>query len=249
MAVINVAFWLAIVASIALVTVILLVARAYTSLLPLITSFVAGATAILGSVVTVVGIVTRLTADRLTVTVPIDPMGIRLTPGFAIEPPATATIVAGGFNQVIVEAEGIGLSARWAYAASALLSGVTLVGVAVVVWRLARATRSGDPFRLSSKALTWAALIVAGGGILASVAADLANMLASRDLFQSTGWMARDVPSLADDLTPADFGWPEPVGFALSIPFWPLAAGLVLALLAGVFRYGAQLRRETEGLI
>ncbi|MDR1077560.1 MAG: hypothetical protein LBL55_02630 [Propionibacteriaceae bacterium] len=249
MAVISVAFWIALIASIGLVLVILFLVRSYTSLLPLIATIVAGATAVLGTVSTVVGIVTKLTADRLTVTVPIDPLGIQLAPGVALDPPPTATILAGGFNQVMVEAAGIGQSARLAYAASSLLSGLTLVGVAIVVWRLARALRTGDPFRLSSSALTWAALIVVGGGILASVAADIAHGLASQDLFQVTGWSVTNALPTAENPTLADFGWPGPTEFALTIPFWPLAAGLVLALLAGVFRYGAQLRRETEGLI
>jgi hypothetical protein len=47
----------------------------------------------------------------------------------------------------------------------------------------------------------------------------------------------------------AQYGWPTPYGFQLTVPFWPVAAGLGLALVAAAFRMGAQLRHDTQGLI
>lgn len=35
----------------------------------------------------------------------------------------------------------------------------------------------------------------------------------------------------------------------LHVPYWPLVAGLVLALLAAVFRSGQQLRKDAAGLV
>ena len=43
--------------------------------------------------------------------------------------------------------------------------------------------------------------------------------------------------------------WLVTAPFALTVPFWPLGAGLALALLAAAFRAGERLRRDTEGLV
>jgi hypothetical protein len=38
-------------------------------------------------------------------------------------------------------------------------------------------------------------------------------------------------------------------GFSVSLPIWPVGAALALIALAAVFRYGARLQRDTEGLV
>jgi type VI protein secretion system component VasF len=38
-------------------------------------------------------------------------------------------------------------------------------------------------------------------------------------------------------------------GFSVTLPWWPVGAALALLALAAVFRYGAKLQRETEGLV
>ena len=38
-------------------------------------------------------------------------------------------------------------------------------------------------------------------------------------------------------------------GMRIELPFWPIAAGLGFAALAAIFRYGAKLQHDQEGLI
>lgn len=55
-----------------------------------------------------------------------------------------------------------------------------------------------------------------------------------------------DLPQLPDsDLST----WLPRPRFDLTLPFWPIAAGLAFAALATIFRYGARLQRDTEGLV
>lgn len=215
--------------------------------LPRVAAVVSLGTMVLTVVVTSWVTLTVLLASKLDVTVPIGELPVRTRGGLTFDPPPGARILSGGFDQVSVTAEGVGSTARIAFAASFVLAGATLIGVAWVVWRLARSLGKHDPFVLGSRSLTAVAVMVMTGGILSSVAGDLGGWAASHDLFAVSGWGAATTgppPASA-----ADLGWPEPAGFSLTIPFWPLAAGLVLELLASVFRYGAQLRRDAEGLV
>ncbi|MCW5954351.1 MAG: hypothetical protein KIT69_19035, partial [Propionibacteriaceae bacterium] len=158
----------------------------------------------------------------------------------------TTAILSGGVDRVTVEATGFSTQVRVLGLLAGVLGGATLIGVCLVVDRLARSLGDGDPFALGGNALRWAAWIVLIGGVLASVVGDLGDWLASRELFRVTGW---SVIGAGETSSIAELGWPEPSNLSLTIPFWPLGAALVLALLAGVFRYGGRLRRDTEGLV
>lgn len=214
--------------------------------LPRVASFVSRGTIAVSLLwVTVLGI-TMFAGGTIQVTAPITPLPIRLHEGVELDGPRAA-IVSGGFDQVTVEASGLSLPTLLVVLAAAVVSSATLIGVCLVVDRLARSLGEEDPFALGGEALQRAAWIVLIGGTLASVLGDVGNSLASSDLFWVSGasWSGES----SDFTSLTELGWPEPAPFSLTIPFWPLGAGMVLALLAGVFRYGRQLRHDTAGLV
>ena len=111
--------------------------------------------------------------------------------------------------------------------ADLLRTGIVL-GVTFLLLLMVRSLRAGDPFTEdNSKRIVWLALLVAIGG----QAAVLMDVLAGH-LFVSGGQ--------------GFSGWGQ---FPLLIDVHPLAYGLVLAVIAAVFRQGVVLRQEVEGLV
>lgn len=112
-------------------------------------------------------------------------------------------------------------------AAPLLLIACTVGLTGVLLWRVVRSTRQGDPFhRVNARRLTIAAAAVLLGGSLASILDAIHSM---------------DLAAQA----PADFG----LAVSGTLSFLPFAVGGVLAAMAGVFRRGTALRSEVEGLI
>lgn len=200
---------------------------------------------ILGAAVWAVLALVALGSSVTTVTVPVSTTPVRVPAGYTFEGP-TATIVGGGFDQVTVSATGLPALTRLVLTASTLLAAATTIVVALVVLRLVRSTAEGDPFALGSRALVttgWVALV---GGTLATWVGNVGDWFASMDLFWLHGWSAVDVDP---DVELSQLGWPAASPLRLDVPIGPLAIGLVLALLAAVFRHGARLRADTDGLV
>lgn len=190
--------------------------------------------------------VTALAGGQLDVTVPVR-LPIHLAEGVTFQNGPSATFVNDVLDQATVQASGLSLTTRAVLALAALLGGATLIGVAWTTWKLAGPMGDSDPFRLGSRALRSTALIVLIGGTAASIASDIGSFLASRELFEVTAWAATSTGSAPDSLTA--FGWPEPAGLQVTLPFWPVGAAVVLLLLAAVFRYGALLQADAEGMV
>jgi hypothetical protein len=108
---------------------------------------------------------------------------------------------------------------------------VLLLVLAVVATRLllgvARSLRTGDPFTTDNagRLTTLAILVVVGGTFL--------------PVFQSIGHDAVLDPLLAD----------APGGGTLDLQVWPVLTGMLVFFLAEVFRRGARLREDVEGLV
>jgi hypothetical protein len=207
--------------------------------------------AVVGAAIVVAAFVALLTlldlsGDTTTVTVPISQMPVKVPSGVTLDG-LRATISDGGFDRVTVTAAGLSVGARWTAAASVLLAMATAIVVAFVVLRLVRSTQEGDPFALGSRALIRTGLVVLVGGTASVWVGDVGDWLASRELFGTGGWSGVDVG--ADVTSLSQLGWPEPAAFRLDLPWAPLAVAVVLALLAAVFRQGARLRADTEGLV
>lgn len=102
-----------------------------------------------------------------------------------------------------------------------------VVGIAsTLLWMIARSIRKGDPFhRSNARRLMWAAVVVLVGGMGASVA----------DVFVSVSF--------------ADAAEGLPIDHAGTLSLLPLPIGVVLAALSEIFRRGAVLRDDVEGLV
>lgn len=189
--------------------------------------------------------IASLTNDQVELSVPVR-FPIVVAPELTIEGGPTATLVEGVMNQAAVLASGLSLTTRLLLAVASLVGGATLFGVAWITWRLAATVGGDDPFRFGEQGLKATALVVFVGGIASSVVSDLANWRASTEIFRVLSWSVtghEHVPELTQ------LGWPLPSDFSVTIPMWPIGGAIVLVLLAAVFRAGASLRAETEGLV
>lgn len=186
-----------------------------------------------------------LGGDTTTIRIPVSPTAVRVPEGITLD--ATATFESGDFDRLTVAATGLPLATRLVMSAAVLLSAITTASVALVVLRLVRSMREGDPFALGSRALRTTGWIVLIGGSLATWVGNLGDWMASADLFRLHGWSA--VGSAAGIIDLTELGWPDAAPLSLELPWVPLAIGVILALLAAVFRYGERLRHDTEGLV
>jgi len=189
---------------------------------------------------------TGLAGLTATVTVPVSPVPIRVPDGVTFDL-VTAKLVAGGLDRATVTADGLSLSTKLVLAAGSILWTAVVITVALVVLRLLRSLGEADPFALGSAALIKAGWVVMVGGTLAAWVGNLGDWLASKDVFEVWLWSSTKELGEGEDL--ASLGWPSPAAMQLDFPWVPLVAGLVLVVLAAVFRHGAQLRRDAEGLV
>lgn len=197
--------------------------------------------------VTVMAAITLMTGAAVQVTVPITPIEPYVPKGVTLQPATAATIHSGGMDQATLVVSGLPLGTRLVMLAAMLIAAATAVAVCVVVIRLARSVMSGNPFAVGTTALLATGWILLVGGVLASVVGQIGDAMASYDIFEYTAGSAPESWNPTGGF--AGPGWPEPAGFTLTVPWWPLGGALVLALIAGVFRYGEQLQRDSEGLV
>ncbi|MGI6877189.1 hypothetical protein [Microbacterium sp. gxy059] len=129
------------------------------------------------------------------------------------------------------EFPGLAVGIRVLLLLGRLLQIAVFAAPAAALFVLARDALAGTPFtRAVVRTVTAVAIAVAAGGILSHLLLDISGALAVRD-------------------AAADLGLDAPPTFALSLPLWPLAAGVGIAGLAAVFRHGERLQRDTEGLV
>jgi hypothetical protein len=204
--------------------------------------FVAVAIAVGGTIVTL----SNLIGPTATITVPVSTMPIRVPDGVTFEL-VTARLIGGGFDRATVTVEGLSLTTKLVMGASSILWTAVVVTVVVVVLRLVRSLGEGDPFALGSTALVKAGWAVMAGGAAAAWVGTLGDWFASKDVFEVWGWSS--TKDLGDGADLTALGWPSPGAVQLGFPWIPLVAGLALFVLAAVFRSGAQLRQDTEGLV
>ncbi len=116
---------------------------------------------------------------------------------------------------------------RALYIASSVAAPLVTLVVIVLLLLIVRTIETGDPFVLANaRRLQWIAFVVGAGGLLAQGLSDFARneMLAS---------------SAASDVVQLDF----------TLSFLPIVAGLAILTLAEVFRRGALMRADLEGLV
>jgi len=215
--------------------------------MPKIVALVSYAVMVVVCGASVVAAITLLSGAAVEVTVPITPVEPYLPAGVTLEPATSATIHSGGMDQATLVVSGLPLATRLVMLAALLIAAATAIAVCVVVIRLARSVMSGNPFAVGTAALIATGWILLIGGGSASLVGQIGDVMACYDLFEYTGGTAPESWNPAGGF--AGPGWPQPAGFNLTIPWWPLGGALVLALIAGVFRYGEQLQRDSEGLV
>jgi Protein of unknown function (DUF2975) len=116
---------------------------------------------------------------------------------------------------------------RVAAASPAILGAIVVGTVAWLLYEVATSLRTGDPFvRANAKRLRWAAGVALVGGMGASLAGSLSA------IYLASG--------ATDDL---------PIDPSATLSLLPLPAGFVLLAIAEIFRHGANLRDDVEGLV
>lgn len=109
---------------------------------------------------------------------------------------------------------------------------LTIAASAAVGWAIhvaARSAREGAPFRpIVARTFTITGIVVMTAVVVGDIVRRIGMTLAARSL-----------PWREEDQIP----------FPLEIALWPFAVGIGFFALAAIFRHGARLQRETEGLV
>ncbi|MBN9612366.1 MAG: hypothetical protein J0H64_02675 [Actinobacteria bacterium] len=195
----------------------------------------------IGAVIAVLG---TLVPAQVGITFPVMDFWPKLPDELRIEGPS-ATLESGGFTTAVGVVTGLSLPVRICWAISQALDALVPGAIAAFIAVACAQLLKGRAFtEVVSRMAMVTAVIVAVGGFAAQVLGDVAGTMAAHEVLQMTGasWNNTNPDASVDDW------WPRP-GFNLSLPFWPLAAGLGFAALAAIFRYGSRVQRDTEGLV
>lgn len=191
------------------------------------------------------GVITHLTVNPLPMTVPVSSFWTGALPGIEITGGPTATVDGGGFTSAEIHVSGVSVAARITWTISQALWGLVPAAIAATLAVACFQLLAGRAFATTvHRVILIAAIVVAVGGVAASLLGEIAGNLASTELFAVNSAQWHDIPGIDDALE----WWPDP-RWSLTFPLWPVAAGLGLAALAAIFRYGSSLERDTEGLV
>ncbi|MDR6413361.1 hypothetical protein [Pseudarthrobacter sulfonivorans] len=181
------------------------------------------AAAVLTTVLTVLGIVGYFTGP-VTLELPIASTQ-RTVSGLELESAGHFTALEA---TVPVLPTGPGELLAW----GAALNQVGMLAILALVFMLAYRLRSAILFSPGS---VW---IVGACGAVLALAGTVGQVL--------DGWGRARLAELiaANERTPG-----QSYSFSAQFDLWPLAVGLVLMLVAGVFQYGRRLQTDTEGLV
>jgi len=192
-----------------------------------------------------VALLVPLLSPSVEVTVPTREFWPELPEGMEIEG-MSARIEGGGFTSATLALTDLSVPARILIGLGGvfawLVPGAVATLLAVACFQLL-AGRAFAP--VVARVTMTTAVIVAVGGIATQVLGDIGASIAASEALRWSGAAYPDVPGIDHPLTA---WWPAPA-LLIELPFWPLAAGLGLAALAAVFRYGSVLQRDTEGLV
>ncbi|MFJ6678266.1 hypothetical protein ACIQLK_03950 [Microbacterium sp. NPDC091382] len=134
---------------------------------------------------------------------------------------ATITGLSGGLRALLVAGDAISL----------LVAGIPGLVVAV----LSQRAITGPAFATrTSRWLLGSAIVVLIAGTLGPLLTDIGAALVAQEVLPAAG---------------ADAAVTAGRTFAIAPPAWPLGVALGLAALSVIFRQGARLQRETEGLV
>lgn len=197
---------------------------------------------VIGGVVVTLSI---LIQSDVTITVPVVPFWPELPKGTELDM-GTADMVGGGFTSADLVVTGLSTGARVLWAVSQALWWMLPAAIAALIAVACRQLLAGRPFApVVARAASVTAVAVALGGVAASVLGDIAGSMAAYETLTFHSGSYREVAGIED----AFAAWVPSPTLSVTLPFWPIAAGLAFAALAAIFRYGAKLQRETELLV
>ncbi|MCB1273770.1 MAG: hypothetical protein KDB25_05175 [Leucobacter sp.] len=185
-----------------------------------------------------------------SITFPVETFWPELPEGVELEGTGAA-LNTGGFTQVTGTVAGLDLPTRICWAISQALWWLIPGVIAALIALACRQLRAGSAFAPAvAKATMATAVVVTVGGFAAQVLGDIAGSMAAAEVLQWHGatWGGNDALEALGIEDPLSAWWPKP-GMRIELPFWPIAAGLGFAALAAIFRYGAKLQHDQEGLI
>lgn len=192
-----------------------------------------------------VALILSLAGPEVPISFPVQEFWPQLPDGTTMDGP-TATLVSGGFTSVEGMVADLSIGARicWgiSQALSWLIPGAIAALLAIACFQL-RAGRAFAPVVARMAMIT--AVVVMVGGVAAQVVGDVAGSMAAAEVLQWSGGSYEEVAGIEDVIAA---WWPKP-GFGVTFPFWPIAAGLGFAALSVILRHGAQLERDTAGLV
>lgn len=193
----------------------------------------------------VISVIQNLAADAPRMSVPVAQFWPDLLPGVVIDAGPTAEVAGGGFMVAEIDVAGISPLARGLWTAGQALWTLIPTAIAALIAVACFQLLAGRAFdRIIVRVTMATAVIVAAGGTAAQLLSDIAGSMASQELFARGSAQWTEIPGIDDPFA----WWPEAT-LNVTLPFWPIAAGLGLAALAAVFRYGSRLQRDTEGLV
>jgi len=196
---------------------------------------------------TIASVLRTLFDSSVSVLIPVEPFWPTIPAGVTIDG-RQAEVIGGGFADALVDVTGLDGPTRIWLAASALLQGATIVMIAIVIIMLCTNVMRQDPFRAAlPRAINVTAITIIAGGLAWQLCGSIGNGLAAEQVLRSTGGSIEYDRFTYDDYYQV-IGLPS-IGHDWSIDFWPIWIGLALFALAGTFRYGMKLQRETDGLV
>lgn len=201
---------------------------------------------------TISTVVNDFTNRSVSVALPVMSFWPRLPAGERIVAGTTATVTGGGFTSATVDASGLDTATRAWLAGSTLLQGITVIVIAAVVAALCSTMLRRDPFQPSiARGVRITGITVIVGGLGWQICSAVAGSLASAQVLHFSA--AELAPAVKPDARSLGelttiVGFPQP-GTAFQVEFWPIWVGLALLALSAVFRYGTQLKRDSDGLV
>ncbi|MGM1017833.1 MAG: hypothetical protein ACQEW8_09880 [Actinomycetota bacterium] len=143
--------------------------------------------------------------------------------------PETTQLVCASMDSTNATVSGIGAGVRTLLFVSQVLGFILIATPAALIAVVSARARQGKPFdRIVIRALFVSAVAIVVTGIGGDVLGQVGRTLVAREVIDP------------EYLSPA---------FTFELQLWPLPAAVALAVLAAVFRRGAALQRETEGLV
>jgi hypothetical protein len=179
---------------------------------------------------------------------------------------ATAKVVSGGFEHASVQVQGLTMLPRTMLAISALSLACVIILVCVQAYAVSTQIRNSEPFKDKlAKRFATSGVVVMVVGMVGQVTSMLGKNYAGNETLgtgEYFGW-AQNSSGNGAALVPNPFVSPDGTnlvsnlvigiihngGGGVGLEFWPIAVGLVLLVLARVFKRGQELAEETEGLI